>query len=330
MDAGGPSVDQIAAQHFKGKTLLPSLELSTRGEGIFANSLPRNSLSWTDASTPVPRDYEPRVIFDRMFRSGKSGFGKRSVIDAVLEDSKRLQRRVSKQDQKTIDEYLDSVRTIERRIEFARQNQQRAGDTPGLTEALVRPGAGVPGEHGEYMKTMLDMVVLAFWADATRVTTFMMDHGQSNRYFDFIDGVRGTWHALSHWRDISGKSEDDDGINSWSTRDEKKDMYNRITQWHTDHVAYLIGKMKAIQDQDGSLLDHSMIVYGSSLSDGHAHGAKDLPLLLAGGAARDIKPGRVVGGDKDSSMSDLHLAMLTRLGLPMEEFADSKSPLTLS
>ncbi|MEO2025973.1 MAG: DUF1552 domain-containing protein [Fuerstiella sp.] len=330
LDAGGASVDQIAARHFRGQTLLPSLELSTRGEGIFTSSLPRNTVSWVDSVTPAPRDIEPRTVFDRMFKVGNSGLGNRSVIDLVLQDAKRLKQRVSIQDQKKIDEYLDSVRAIERRIEFAERQQTLARQTPGLQQALRRPEPGIPEDHGEYMRTMMDMIVLAFWADATRVCTFMMDHGQSNRYFNFIDGVTGTWHALSHWKDVSGKTEDDDGVTSWSSANEKREMYNRVTTWHTEHVAYLLKKLQGIEEPDGRLLDHSMIVYGSSLSDGHEHAEKNLPLLLAGGRATAIRTGRSIGGRRDSSMSDLHLAMLRRLGVPQREFADSKSPLELS
>ena len=151
LDAGGTSVDQIAARHFRSKTLLPSLELSMRGEGIFTSSLPRNSISWTDSITPVPRDVEPRVVFDRMFRAGKSGLASRSVIDLVLEDARRMKRRVSSLDQKKIDEYLESVRAIERRIEFAEKQKLRASRIPGLQRALVRPGEGLPADHGDYM-----------------------------------------------------------------------------------------------------------------------------------------------------------------------------------
>lgn len=330
LDSGGASVDQLAAKHFQSTTLLPSLELSTRGEGIFTTSLPRNSLSWVDPVTPAPRDIEPRVVFDRMFRAGDSGLGNRSVIDLVLEDARRLKRRVSNRDQVKIDEYLDSVRAIERRIAFAERQQARANQTPGLQKALVRPEPGIPEDHGQYMKTMMDMIVLAFWADATRVCTFMMDHGQSNRYFDFIDGVKGTWHALSHWKDISGKTEDDDGKTSWSSRDEKRDMYNRVTTWHTEQVAYLLKRLSEIKEPNGRLIDNSMIVYGSSLSDGHEHSAKNLPILMAGGAAHSIKPGRQFNSRKELSMSDLHLAMLQRLGVPQKGFAESRSPLELS
>ncbi len=330
LDAGGPSVDQIAAKHLRSQTLLPSLELSVRGEGIFTSSLPRNSISWVDSATPAPRDIEPRAVFDRMFRAGGSGLGSRSVIDLVLEDARRLKRRVSNLDQKKIDEYLDSVRAIERRIEFAEKQKVRASQLPALQKALARPEPGIPEDHGAYMRTMLDMIVLAFWADATRVCTFMMDHGQSNRYFNFIDGVKGTWHALSHWKDISGKTEDDDGKTSWSSRAAKRDMYNRVTAWHTEQFAYLLGRLRDIQEPGGTLLDHSMIVYGSSLSDGHEHTAKNLPVVLAGGAAHAIRPGRAMGNRRDMSMSDLHLAILQRLGLRNESFAESDSALTLS
>jgi len=328
LDAGGASVDQIAARHFQDQTLLPSLELSSRGEGIFTSSLPRNSISWVDSVTPAPRDVEPRAVFDRMFRAGKSGLGSRSVTDLVLEDARRMRRRVSSDDRRKIDEYLESVRAIERRIAFAEEQKLRARLTPGLLESLVRPADGVPDDHGEYMRTMMDMIALAFWADATRVCTFMMDHGQSNRYFNFIDGVNGTWHALSHWKDISGKTEDDDGKTSWSSRDEKRMMYNRVTQWHTEQAAYLLGRLKSIRNQYGSLLDQTMVVYGSSLSDGHEHAEKNLPVLLAGGKST-ITQGRRLGDRKDTSMSDLHLAMLQHLGIPMKQFAESRSPLVL-
>lgn len=330
LDAGGSSVDQIAAKHLGSQTLLPSLELSVRGEGIFTSSLPRNTLSWVDSKTPAPRDIEPRAVFDRMFRAGQSATGSRSVIDLILEDARGLKRRASQADQQKIDEYLESVRAIERRIEFAERQTSRAGATPGLQEALVRPASGIPVDHAAYMQTMMEMIVLAFWADATRVCTFMMDHGQSNRYFNFVDGVRGTWHALSHWKDISGRTEDDDGRTSWSSRDEKRDMYNRVTEWHTAQVAYLLKRLTEIRENGRPLLDTSMVVYGSSLSDGHEHSAEDLPLLLAGGAAADIRPGRVRGSRRQTSMSDLHLALLQRLGVPVDRFADSDSPLTLS
>ena len=324
INAGGASADQIAAQLVGDKTLLPSLELQTRGEGFFSNSLVRNTLSWADAKTPVPRETEPRVIFDRMFRVGNGGLSDRSVLDAVLEDAKSLRQRVSTDDHRKLDEYLESVRAIEKRVQFADRQAKRAAANPELTKSLVRPAAGIPNDYGEYMRLMFDMITLAFWADATRVATFMLDHGQSNRYFNFIDGVEGTWHALSHWKDASGNTEDDDGITSWSSAEQKRAQYNLVTKWHHEQVAHFLGRLKAIKEPDGSnLLDNSMILYGSNLSDGHEHGAKNLPLIVAGHGGGSVKSGREVKFRRDTSMSNLHLSMLRQLDERVEQFAES-------
>ena len=329
LDVGGPSVDQVAADHFRGRTLLPSLEISSRGEGFFSSNLPRNSISWRDARTPVPREVEPRSIFDRMFRGPKSRLSQRSVLDLVSEDAKDLSRRASTSDGRKIEEYLESIREIERRIEFGNRQVSKADRSPDLRRSLARPDSGVPSDHGAYMKSLMDMIVLAFWSDATRVCTFMMDHGQSNRYFNFIDGVRGTWHALSHWKDASGKTEDDDGKTFWDSPQQKRRMYNRVVQWHTEQVAYLIGRLRSIEENGRPLLDHSLIAYGSSLADGHAHAEENLPILLAGGGA-SIRTGRRVGGRRKTSMSELHLAMLQHVGVRRDRFAESRSSLTLT
>ena len=330
IDAGGISVDQFAAREIGAETLLPSLEMSAKGEGIFTSSLPRNALSWLDPKTPAARDIEPRIIFDRMFRVGNSGLANRSVLDLVRSDARRMERRISIQDRRKLDEYLSSIRAIERRIEFAEKQKGRADANPLLRKAMVRPESGIPEDHGEYMRQMMDMIVLAFWSDATRVATFMMDHGQSNRYFDFIDGVKGTWHALSHWKDISGKTEDDDGKTSWASRDEKRMMYNRVTQWHTELVAYLLGRLKAIEENGGNLLDNSMIVYGSSLADGHEHAERNLPILVAGKGGGTIRSGQAIRFRSEQSMSGLHLALLQRLGINTDRFADASEPIELA
>lgn len=330
ISAGGQSADQIAAQSLQSETLLPSLELSLKGEGYFSNSLVRNSISWS-SNGPVPRDTEPRVIFDRMFRSGSGAASQRSVLDGVIEDARAMRRRGSTADQRKIDEYLEAIRAIERRIEFASQQKDRANQNPLLSQSLVRPSGGVPTDHGEYMRTMLDMIVLAFWSDATRVSTLMLDHGQSNRYFNFIEGVQGTWHALSHWKDASGKTEDDDGTTSWSSPAAKREQYNMVTRWHTEQVAYFLRRLKAIREPNGnSLLENSMVLYGSNLADGHEHGERNLPLVLAGGGGGSINTGRQLRFRSDRSMSDLHLAMLQRLDPSIKRFAESRSPMELT
>lgn len=329
INAGGASVDQIAARRLGAKTLLPSLELSMKGEGFFSNSLPRNTISWATGATPVPRETRPRVVFDRMFRVGNGGLSDRSVLDAILEDSRTLRRRISVNDHRKLDEYLESVRAIERRIQFADRQADRAAANPELTKSLVRPTAGIPSDHGEYMRLMMDTIMLSFWADATRVATFMLDHGQSNRYFDFVDGVRGTWHALSHWRDASGKTEDDDGVTSWASPSEKREMYNAVTRWHHEQVAYFLGRLKQVREADGgSLLDNSVVVYGSSLADGHEHSAKSLPLIVAGRGGGTIKTGREIRFRRDTSMSKLHLSLLKRIDPQIERFGESRKPMS--
>ena len=329
IDAGGVSVDQLAARLVGAKTLLPSLELSTRGEGFFSNSLVRNTISWSTSTTPVPRETSPRVIFDRMFRRGSAAASDRSVLDSVLEDARSLRNRISNDDHRKLDEYLESVRSIERRIQFADAQAKRAAATPELARRLVRPPADLPDDYGEYVRLMFDMMTLAFWADATRVATFMLDHGQSNRYFNFIDGVQGTWHALSHWRDASGDTEDDDGVTSWSSSEEKRHQYNLVTRWHHEQVAYFLGRLKSIQEKDGgTLLDHVSILYGSSLADGHEHEAKNLPLMVAGHGGGDIRAGRLLRSRNDISLSRLHLSMLQQLDPNVERFADAKDPLS--
>ena len=326
IDAGGVSADQLAARTIGQKTLLPSLELSLRGEGFFSNSLVRNTLSWTSPKTPAPRDIEPRVIFDRMFRRGPASTSERSVLDLVREDARSLKRRGSFADRRKLDEYLESIRSIERKLAFA---DRQADRSQALKRQLVRPGPGIPDSHREYVRVMFEMSVLAFWADATRVSTFMLDHGQSNRYFNFLDGVKGTWHALSHWKDYDGKTEDDDGTTSWKSAEEKKRMYNLVTRWHHEQLAWFLGRLKSITEGERTLLDHSMIVYGSSIADGHAHAEENLPLLIAGGGGGTIRGGRVLKPRREMSMSRLHLALLQRAGVPIEQFGDAERPTEL-
>ena len=147
-----------------------------------------------------------------MFRPPSGGATDRSVMDAVLADARALGSYVSAADRYRLDEYFESIRALERRIEFAERRSAEARDDGALTDTLTTPTPGIPDEHESYMRLMMDLMVAAFQSDATRVCTFMLDHGQSNRYFNFIEGVRGTWHALSHYKNASGKTEDDDGV----------------------------------------------------------------------------------------------------------------------
>ena len=331
IDAGGVSIDQVIANQVGQETLLSSLELSVKGEGYFSGNLPRNSISWRDSRTPLARETEPRAVFDLMFRTSQAKGIDKSVVDLVLDNAKQMMRSGSREDRRKIDEYLQSIRGIEKRLDFAESRTRQAIQAGALTDTLTRPKAGIPSDHAEYMQLMMDMIALAFWADATRVTTFMMDHGQSNRYFDFIPGCKGAWHSLSHYRDTSGKTEDDDGKTSWSSVKEKRDMYNRVTEWHHQQLAYLLRRLDSIKENNGkTLLENSTICYGSSLSDGNEHGERNLPLLIAGGGAGKIRSGRQIKNRKRVSMSKLHLTALRNMGCKHTGFGDTETAMDLS
>ena len=329
INAGGPSVDQIAAKHIGDETLLPSLELSLEGEGFMSKSLPRNSLSWAAADRPLSREIEPRTIFDRMFRPPTGGASDRSVLDMVLTDAKSLRASVGGADQARLDQYFDSIRALEKRIEFSERKTQETAADGALTDTLKRPAPGIPANHEEYIRLMLDLLVLAFQSNATRVATFMLDHGQSNRYFNFIDGVQGTWHALSHYKNASGQTEDDDGLTSWGSVEEKRAMYAEVQRWHHRQVAYLLGRMKSVREPDGgTLLDNSMILYGSSLGDGNDHDEHHLPTLLAGGGGGTIRTGRLLDFAQPVNLANFHLSFLQRLGVNIDSFGTSDGSVT--
>ena len=328
VNAGGVSADQVAARHLRDETMLPSLELSVQGEGFFSNSLPRNAISWSAPDRPMSREIEPRAVFDRMFRPPSGGATDRSVMDAVLADARALGNYVSTADRYRLDEYFESIRALERRIEFAERRSAEVRDDGALTDTLTTPTPGIPADHESYMRLMMDLVVAAFQSDATRVCTFMLDHGQSNRYFNFIEGVRGTWHALSHYKNASGKTEDDDGVTSWDSVEQKRAMYAEVIRWHHEQVAYLLGRLQAIEEPDGrTLLDNSMIVYGAILGDGNAHDPDDLPTLLAGRGGGTIDSGRAIEFAEPTDLANLHLSLLQRMGVPIDRFGNSTTPM---
>ena len=165
------------------------------------------------------------------------------------------------------------------------------------------------------MRLMMDLMVAAFQSDATRVCTFMLDHGQSNRYFNFIPEVRGTWHALSHYKNASGRTEDDDGLTSWDSVEQKRAMYAEVIRWHHRQVAYLLGRLQSVREPNGgTLLDNSMIVYGATLGDGNEHDARHLPTLLAGGGGGTIETGRFLEHAEPTDLARIHVSLLQRMG----------------
>ena len=327
VNAGGVSADQIVARHLREETLLPSLELSLKGEGYFSNSLPRNAISWSTPDRPMAREIEPRTIFDRMFNTQTGGTSNRSVMDAVLADARSLGNVVSSADKLRLDEYFESIRALERRIEFAERQSEEMREDGALTDTLVAPTPGIPADHESYIRLMMDLMIMAFQSDATRVCTFMLDHGQSNRYFNFIPEVKGTWHALSHYQNASGMTEDDDGTTSWESVEQKRTMYAEVVRWHHHQVAYLLERMKSIREPNGnSLLDNSMVLMGGAIGDGNEHDASNLPTLIAGGGGGTIRTGRYIEHKEPTDLAGIHLALMQRMGVSLDRFGSADTP----
>lgn len=336
LDTGGTSVDQLLARSVGNRTLLPSFELgvdeSRTGIDNIGGGFPRilgSHIAWRDPHTPVPKEIMPQLAFDRLFRrtnqfpvvSGLSPDAPvvrealqrddASVLDLVLDDAKSLRQRISHGDRTKLDEYLESVRSVERRIDAAMKPQRRWINEGRFD--FSRPGPGMPESHEEHVRLMLDIVVLAFWTDCTRVATFMFGNAQTSRRFDFLPNIpRKSFHGLSHHR------EDE------TTRDQ----YERIGTWHVEQFAYLLERMKGLSEGDSTLLDNSMLLFGSTLKDGNRHTEEDLPLILAGKGGGTIRSGRRLRAQPDTPLCNLHLAILNRMGVSAERFGDSTGALT--
>ena len=322
LNVGGPSIDQIAARTIGKETPIPSLELSMKGEGHFSKDITRNNISWINSTLPASREYEPRAVFDSMFRPKASNINAPSILDLIKEQAKDITRQGSKDDQRKINEYMESVRSIEKKIQFTEKHSQRL---KGID--FQRPEAGIPENYKEYMRMMIDLIVLALYSDITRVSTFMMDHGQSNRYFNFIPGVKGTWHALSHWKDVSGKTGDDDGKTNWSSANEKKAMYEKVAEWHNEQFAYFLDRLSSLSTPEGTVLENSLILYGSSLGDGHTHDAK-LPIIFAGQGGGKVSTGfSIKGRGTPNDLNQWHLTALRALGLSTNKLGTAKTTL---
>ncbi len=308
---GGVSVDQIAAKQLGLQTKIPSLELITKPEGGFSRDLLRNNISWITPTKPKKRHHSPKTIFSLLNGSASSISDKihnKSIMDFVLSEIKSLKNKVSIADRHQLDEYFYSVRQIEKRMSSNTTSKQKE-----IFKKIKEP-KNVPENYKENLRIMFDMMLLAFWTDSTRVCSFMMDHEQSNRYFNFIPGVKGMWHAISHWGDISGKTEDDDGKTSWSSKEVKFKQYCSVVKYHHEQVAYFLKRMNEIKENGKTLLDRSMILYGSMMSDGHEHKNEELPIMIAGSANGKYKTGHHISHGK-KPVEGLYLGMLEKLGV---------------
>ena len=312
----GVTMDQVAAQHIGQDTPLPSLELMIEdatlscGDGL--SCAYRDTISWQNATAPLPMENNPQVVFEKLFGDGNTDAERRarrqqavSLLDSVLGEVSTLQKKLPPSDKTRLDQYLGDIREVERRIQ--KTNEESATD---LT--LPTLPTGVPKDVEEHIKLMFDLQVLAWQANITRVTTLLMAKELSNAVYP-KSGVRDAFHILSHHSNLR----------------ENMDRFAVLNRYHVTLFTYLLNKLQSIPDGDGTLLDHSMVLYGSAMSDGNQHNHGPLPVILAGGASGALKGGRHLRHSKDTTMSNLLLAMLDKLGVPTEKFGDSTGMLQI-
>src|SRR5687768_8573119 len=312
----GVSVDQVAAKHIGQDTPLPSLELSIE-ESVLAceaafSCAYRNSISWKSPTQPLPMQNNPRLVFEKLFGDGSTDAERRgrrqetrSLLDSVMGQLASLKKDLPAGDRQRLDQYFEDVREIERRI-------QRAEAAARTDVTLPDVPAGVPATFADHLKLLMDLQVIAFQSDITRVSTLMFARELSTAVFPETT-IRDPFHNLSHHSNDRGNM----------------DRFAQLNTYHMTKFAYFVEKLKATADGDGSLLDHSLILYGSSLSDGNQHNFSPLPIVLAGGASGQLKGGRHVRSPKDTHMSNLLLAMLDKLGARLQTFGDSTEMLAI-
>lgn len=309
----GTTVDQIAAREIGQETRLPSLELGMDLLDVVGQCddgfacVYQNNLSWSSPTTPLPYEAHPRKVFDRLFGVGSPeervrALRKRaSMLDRVKGDLARLQRDLGSSDRSRLDEYLNSVREVERRVQIA---EASVGDSPAPD--MERP-VGVPASYADHVRLMFDLQVLALQTDLTRVITFQLAREGSTRSYNEI-GVAEPHHPLTHH----------------GNNQEMIDKVAKINGYHVSLFAYLLERLKSVPDGDGSLLDHSMYLYGSGMGDPNLHDHINLPILVAGGGAGELKGGRHIRYADRTPLANLHLTLLEKAGVRMETFADSR------
>src|SRR5437868_2922738 len=314
----GVSADQIAAQKLGDQTRLASLELGIekfRGTGNCDSGYScvyEHTLAWRNPTTPLPTEVDPQIIFDRLFSENsndperlKRSRLRASVLDAVLDDAHSLERTLGGADRQKLDQYLSSVRDLEERI-------QRADKLPPVTlpEGTQRPEQ-LPAEVTEHLHLMCDTLVLAFQTDVTRISTFMFGREGSEQKYTMA-GVNEGHHSITHHQN----------------KPELQAKIRAINTYHIQQFAYLLGKLKAVKEGEGTLLDNCMLAYGSAIADGNRHEHGDLPVLLAGRGGGTVKPGRHFRVPRETPINNLWLAMLERMGAPTKQLGDSTGVLT--
>jgi hypothetical protein len=333
--SGNTSMDQLIARRIGNLTPLPSLELGIEPitTGVDTNvgftRLYGSHISWATPTTPSAKEINPKLAFDRLFRSKgglrESRFGDNgSILDLVADDAQRLRKQLGHADQQKLGEYFESVRAVERRIEWDRRRTTgEYMEDPAARAEIEKLGKRIDAysdparasernvNHTEHVQLMMDIMALAFWTDSTRVSTFMFGNAVSGRNFGFLDGVKGGHHEYSHHE---GKAE-------------KLEPYKRIGIWHIEQYAYLLNRLRSFKEGESNVLDNSMILFGAGMRDGNAHDPHNLPLVVAGRGGGRLATGRHLIYDKNSPMANLHVGLLNRMGVPTEKFADSTGEL---
>jgi hypothetical protein len=317
----GITVDQLVAKELGTQSQLASLEVAMDSTEVVGtcdtgySCAYSNTLCWRSETTPIPMENQPRAVFERLFGDSDSTDAaerlariqkRRSILDSLVEDAARLAAGLGSSDRTKLNEYLDAVRDVERRIQAAETQSSR--ELP----PFERPGS-IPAKFTDHCKLMMDLQVLAYQTDTTRVITFMIGREQNTRVYDEL-GFSDAFHPLSHHQNDAAKIA----------------KVIQINTLHTQMFAYFLKKMRSTPDGDGSLLDHSMIVYGSAISDGNLHLHDNLPMLVAGGGSGRLKGGRHIRYPDETPTTNLYLTLLDKLGMPLEKFGDSTGKLELA
>ena len=315
----GQSIDQAIAQQIGQTTPLPSLEIGLQDVRMVGgcdsgySCAYSNTISWSSPTTPLPYETNPRRVFERLFGDGETTDPKaramqlkqnRSLLDFVLQDTQRLAPKLGASDRSKLSDYLDSVREVERRIQNVEQRE--AAELP----ALDRP-EGIPPSFEDHLKIMSDLIAIAFQADLTRVVTFMFSREGGNRAYPSI-GVPDAHNGLSHHQN--------DPV--------RRARLQSIDQYHVEMFSYLLGKLRDSADDTGSILENSVVLYGSSLSDSNAHLHNNLPTVIVGGASGKLKGGRHLRVPDGTPMTNMLLSIADGLDVPMEKFGDSSGHLS--
>lgn len=313
----GKTMDQVLAEQIGDQSVLPSLILGIEPTELRLEDglsmLYGSNISWRTDTKPAMKEIYPARVFDLIVGDGKGRQLDRSILDSVRTDAKELRNQIGKVDQQKLDEYLESIRDVEKRINQASKDQRLEGWRPSLTKPnMQRPDDALPQEIPTHMKLMLDLIVLGFQMNKTRITTCMLNNDLSQMNFGFLKGVKGSLHL-----DLTHNGRDP----------EMEAMYLKTNQFHTEQFAYLIDRMKSIDEGGSTLLDNSMMMFCSNLFDGDRHQADHMPILLAGRGGGSLTPGQVFDyqdrGDENRRACSLYLSLMDRMGVKLPSFGDT-------